>query len=156
GGTMFGSISKLEFLRDYWQKRPYLFLGAFANFRSPVSRDELAGLALEDGIASRLVKQTPGQNHYELRHGPFTAADFKKLPKDHWTLLVQDVDKLVAEVHRLLDEFLFLPSWRLDDIMISYAAPSGNVGAHVDSYDVFLLQAYGKRHWLFSDEVIPE
>jgi 50S ribosomal protein L16 3-hydroxylase len=40
-----------------------------------------------------------------------------------------------------------VPNWRLDDVMISYAAPGGSVGPHVDNYDVFLIQAHGRRRW---------
>ncbi len=40
-----------------------------------------------------------------------------------------------------------MPDARLDDLMISYASDGGGVGPHFDSYDVFLLQAQGRRRW---------
>jgi 50S ribosomal protein L16 3-hydroxylase len=82
-----------------------------------------------------------------LRQGPFDEADFAALPEDRWTLLVQDMDKHLPEVAELLRAFDFIPDWRLDDIMISYAADQGSVGPHVDQYDVFLIQAEGRRRW---------
>ena len=85
-----------------------------------------------------------------MRHGPFAEAEFPKLPDHDWTLLVQDVDKWDADVRALLERFDFLPRWRIDDVMISFAAPGGSVGAHVDQYDVFLLQGQGRRHWQIS------
>lgn len=140
-------MSPASFLRDYWQKRPLLIRGAFAEFVSPISGDDLAGLACEELALSRIVIHDPKRDTWMLRSGPFSEADFAVLPKSHWTLLVQDVDKWDADVAALLEHFSFLPSWRIDDIMVSYAEDSGSVGAHVDQYDVFLLQAQGRRRW---------
>lgn len=93
------------------------------------------------------VPGTEKPDKWTLRHGPFAESDFTKLPKSHWSLLVQDVDKWDADVAALLDRFAFLPSWRLDDVMMSYATDGGGVGPHIDQYDVFLLQGIGQRHW---------
>ena len=139
-----------QFLRDYWQKRPLLIRGAFANFVSPLSPEDLAGLACEEAALSRIVRHDPKKDKWTLHTGPFAEEEFPKLPKKDWTLLVQDVDKWDAEVRPLLDRFDFVPRWRIDDVMISFAAPGGSVGAHVDQYDVFLLQGLGHRHWQIS------
>lgn len=144
--TLLGGLSAETFLRDYWQRKPLLIRQAFPGFESPLSPDELAGLALEDEIESRIVLEH-GAHPWELRRGPFTEEDFRTLPERDWTLLVQSVDQFVPEVGELLKAFRFLPSWRLDDIMISYAAPGGSVGPHYDNYDVFLLQGHGRRRW---------
>jgi len=141
-----GGISAREFLRDYWQKRPLLIRQAISGFVSPISPDELAGLSLEEEVESRLVIEH-GEQPWELRRGPFTDETYQNLPERDWTLLVQAVDQFVPEVAELLEHFRFLPSWRIDDVMISYAAPGGGVGPHFDNYDVFLLQGYGKRRW---------
>ena len=135
-----------DFLLKYWQKKPLLIRQAIPGFETPIAADELAGLALEEEVESRLILEK-GSVPWELRHGPFTEDTFRSLPESHWTLLVQAVDHWVPEVHELLEYFRFLPSWRLEDIMISYAADGGNVGPHYDQFDVFLLQAEGKRHW---------
>lgn len=158
-------MSPATFLRDYWQKQPLLVRGAFPGFSSPVAPDDLAGLACEESALSRIVVETPvraraqgrggdtpARSRWELRTGPFDEAEFAKLPKTHWTLLVQDVDKWDAEVAALLDAFAFLPRWRIDDVMISYAEDGGSVGAHVDQYDVFLLQGLGRRRWQISTD----
>ena len=139
-----------QFLRDYWQKRPLLIRGAFPDFVSPLSPEDLAGLACEEAALSRIVRHDRKKDRWTLRSGPFAEAEFPKLPKQDWTLLVQDVDKWDADVRALLDRFDFLPRWRIDDVMISFAAPGGSVGAHVDQYDVFLLQGQGQRHWQIS------
>ena len=102
--------------------------------------------ALEEEVESRLIIEH-GERPWELRRGPFAEDEFGKLPEREWTLLVQAVDQFVPEVGELLENFRFLPSWRIDDVMISYAAPGGSVGPHFDNYDVFLLQGHGKRHW---------
>lgn len=141
-----GNISAEEFLRDYWQKKPLLIRQAIPNFVSPIDGDELAGLALESEVESRIILEH-GDEPWELRHGPFTEQSFAELPESHWTLLVQAVDQFVPEVAEYLKEFQFLPSWRIDDLMISYAAQGGGVGPHFDNYDVFLLQAEGRREW---------
>ena len=145
------NISSSDFLRDYWQKKPLLMRNALRDYEYPLSPDELAGLSCEEDVESRLVIEH-GATPWELRHGPFDEAVFSGLPEDHWTLLVQDVDKYVPEVRKLLRLFEFIPSWRIDDIMISYAEDGGSVGAHTDTYDVFLIQAMGKRRWQISTD----
>ncbi len=144
--TQLGELSTEEFIRNYWQQKPLLVRQAIPNFDSPLSPDELAGLALEDDVESRLILEH-GKHPWELRRGPFGEDSFSALPADHWTLLIQAADQLVPEVADLLERFRFIPSWRLDDIMISYATKGGSVGPHYDQYDVFLLQAGGQRHW---------
>ena len=139
-------LTAREFLRDYWQQKPLLIRQALPGFESPITPDELAGLSLEEEVESRLVIEH-GERPWELRRGPFAEDTFSQLPEREWTLLVQAVDQFVPEVAELLEHFRFLPSWRIDDVMISFAAPGGGVGPHYDNYDVFLLQAHGRRHW---------
>ena len=146
GGSLLGMAPE-RFLRDYWQKRPLLVRNAIAGFISPIQPEDLAGLACEDGVLARLVEHDRGTDAWTVRHGPFVEADFPGLPDHDWTLLVQDVDKWDADVRALIALFGFLPRWRIDDVMVSFAAAGGSVGAHVDQYDVFLLQAHGRRHW---------
>ncbi|MEX5364324.1 cupin domain-containing protein [Pseudomonas guariconensis] len=143
---LLGGLTAREFLRDYWQKKPLLVRQAFPDFESPIDPDELAGLALEEEVESRLVLEH-GERPWELRRGPFAEDTFAILPERDWTLLVQAVDQFVPEVAELLEHFRFLPSWRIDDVMVSFAAPGGSVGPHFDNYDVFLLQGHGKRNW---------
>ena len=143
---LLGGLTPRQFLRDYWQKKPLLVRQAFPDFESPLSPDELAGLSLEDCVESRLIIEH-GAQPWELRRGPFAEDSFSQLPARDWTLLVQAVDQFVPEVAELLEHFRFLPSWRIDDVMISYAAPGGGVGPHFDNYDVFLLQGHGHRRW---------
>ncbi|WP_160287549.1 ribosomal protein uL16 3-hydroxylase [Pseudomonas knackmussii] len=143
---LLGGISADEFLRDYWQKKPLLVRQALPGFESPLEPDELAGLSLEESVESRIVLEH-GKTPWEMRRGPFTEETYKELPESDWTLLVQAVDQFVPEVAELLEHFKFLPSWRIDDVMISYAAPGGGVGPHFDNYDVFLLQGHGRRRW---------
>ncbi len=141
-----GNITAEEFLRDYWQKKPLLIRQAIPDFVSPIDGDELAGLSLESEVESRIILEH-GDEPWELHHGPFTEQTYAELPESHWTLLVQAVDQFVPDVADYLKDFEFLPRWRIDDLMISYAAPGGGVGPHFDNYDVFLLQAEGRREW---------
>ena len=145
-------MSPAHFLRDYWQKRPLLIRNAFPHFEPPLQPDDLAGLACEPTVLARLIVHDEKRDRWHVNPGPLSEDDFAKTPKDHWTLLVQDVDKWDADVATLLEPFSFLPSWRVDDIMISYAEEGGGVGAHVDQYDVFLLQGLGQRHWAISTD----
>lgn len=140
-----GSISVATFLAQYWQQRPLLIKGAFPGFVDPLSPEELAGLACEDAVDSRLVFTR--KNTWELQSGPFTERDFTSLPTRNWTLLVQAVDQWVPAVKKLLASVPFIPNWRVDDVMISYATPNGGVGPHFDYYDVFLVQGAGSRIW---------
>ncbi|WP_438766661.1 JmjC domain-containing protein [Kushneria sp. TE3] len=150
-----GGMSAETFLRDYWQKKPLLIRGAFPDFQSPLDPDELAGLACEDNVEARLVEQQGPDKPWQVSHGPFDDETFARLGRSDWSLLVQAVDHYVPDVAELLEHFTFIPRWRLDDIMVSFAPPGGNVGAHVDNYDVFLLQASGQRRWQLGD-VMPE
>lgn len=133
------------FLRDYWQKKPLLIRNPWTAWANPLEPDELAGLACEEGVESRLIRQKGGT--WTLDHGPFAAERFGKLGRERWTLLVQAVDHHVPEVAALIDPFRFVPNWRIDDVMVSYAADQGGVGPHFDQYDVFLLQGLGRRRW---------
>jgi 50S ribosomal protein L16 3-hydroxylase len=142
-----GGLSAEEFLRGYWQKRPLLVRGAFRGFRDPLTRDELAGLACEPDVESRLVLEHGGGRPWQVVRGPQNPARLRRLPRSHWTLLVEGADRRVCALADLLDAFAFLPHWRLDDVMVSFAAPQGTVGPHVDRYDVFLLQGQGHRRW---------
>jgi 50S ribosomal protein L16 3-hydroxylase len=141
-----------RFLREHWQKRPLLIRGAFEAFGDPLAPDDLAGLACEPSALARIVVHEARRDRWKLRTGPFDPADFARLPKHDWTLLVQDVDKWDADVAALLPRFSFLPRWRIDDVMVSYAVDGGSVGAHVDNYDVFLLQGLGRRRWSISTD----
>jgi len=145
--TLLGGLTPAQFLSQHWQKSPLLIRGALPDFISPLEPDDLAGLACEEGIEVRLVEENGPDKAWQVRHGPFDDETFSHLPTSGWSLLVQAVDHYVPEVAELLEAFDFVPSWRLDDVMVSYAPPGGSVGAHVDQYDVFLLQVSGKRRW---------
>ena len=145
-GSLLGMPAAV-FLRNYWQKRPLLIRQAFPGFKPPLAPEDLAGLACEEGALARLVRYDRRHDRWTLETGPFAEAVFPALPTQDWTLLVQDVDKWDADVRALLAHFDFLPRWRIDDVMVSFAAPGGSVGPHTDHYDVFLLQAHGRRRW---------
>ncbi|MGY0504348.1 JmjC domain-containing protein [Luteimonas sp. e5] len=145
-----------QFLREYWQKKPLLVRNAFTDFTSPIQPEDLAGLACEDGALARIVRHDPVNDSWQLESGPFPEEKFPAMPHQDWTLLVQDVDKWDADVRALLEHFRFLPRWRMDDIMVSFAAPGGSVGAHIDNYDVFLLQGVGHRRWQIDTRANPD
>ena len=144
---LLGGLTVRQFLRDYWQKRPLLVRNAFPGYVSPVTPEDLAGLACEENALSRIARYDRANDAWTVRNGPFAEEEFPGMPHQDWTLLVQDVDKWDPEIRALLGAFDFLPRWRMDDIMISFAAPGGSVGAHIDRYDVFLLQVHGRRRW---------
>ncbi|MBI2785014.1 MAG: cupin domain-containing protein [Legionella longbeachae] len=141
-------ITLKTFLNEYWQKKPLIIRQALPDFVNPLSPDELAGLSLDEDVESRLVFETPNEKPFwHLKRGPFIESDFSTLPETHWTLLVQGVDRLIPDVYTLLNHFDFIPQWRIDDVMVSYAVLNGSVGPHYDNYDVFLYQAKGRREW---------
>ena len=142
-----GNITKEQFLKEYWQKKPLLIRQAYSNFEPLIPADELAGMSLEEEIESRIILENGPDSPWQLLSGPFEEDTFAKLPEDKWTLLIQGVDQWLPEAADLLQDFNFIPSWRIDDLMISFATDGGSVGPHYDQYDVFLLQAEGKREW---------
>lgn len=149
-----GKLSQHDFLAKYWQKKPLLMKRALHPFPDIITPDEVAGLACDERVESRLILEKGGKSPWELRRGPFKPSLFSKLPKSHWTILVNGVDRFVPAVNGLLDHFSFIPFWRIDDVMISVAYDKGNVGAHVDNFDVFLVQAHGTREWLIEDRPV--
>lgn len=151
-----GDLTPQQFLNEYWQKKPCVIRQAIDGFKPLLDGNDLAGLACEDMAESRLVLGSMEKSDWELRHGPFKERVFSELPDSHWTLLVQDVEKHYAPLQELMQLFSFIPNWRLDDLMVSYAEPGGSVGPHVDQYDVFLLQAEGSRRWQISENLNPQ
>lgn len=135
-----------RFLNDYWQKKPLLIKAALAGYNFPLTPDDLAGMACEPGIESRLIIGDESQG-YQLTNGPLAEDTFKNLPEKNWTILVQSVDHYIPEVSQLLNYFRFIPNWRIDDVMVSYAAEGGSAAPHFDNYDVFLIQGRGQRRW---------
>ena len=139
----FGNLTVAEFLRDYWQQKPLLIKGGFKQFQDPLTADELAGLALDENVESRVVSNINKQ--WDMQSGPFE--DFAAFGEQNWTLLVQAVDHWHPPAATLLDPFRFIPNWRIDDLMVSFSTEGGGVGPHLDQYDVFIIQGQGKRHW---------
>lgn len=142
---LLNNLTPSQFFAEYWQKKPLLIRQAIPNFKGLLTPNELAGLACEEEVQSRIVKKENDQ--WSVEHGPFDEAVFTTLPNQNWSLLVQSVNHHLAEAAELLSTFNFIPHVRLDDLMVSYAPTGGSVGAHVDAYDVFLLQGSGKRRW---------
>ena len=144
--ALLGGITAAQFMRRHWQKKPLLVRQAIAGFQPPVPRTELFALAAQEGVESRLVQQLDG-DVWKLQSGPLARRALPPLARRQWTLLVQGMDLHDERVHALLQQFRFVPDARLDDLMVSYASDGGGVGPHFDSYDVFLLQAHGRRRW---------
>ena len=132
-----------DFIKNYWQKKPLVIRQCIPNFEDFLDENDLAGLAMEPEVDSRIVRHIDGK--WDVFHGPFD--DFQDPCQGQWTLLVQAVDRYVDAASELMRQFAFVPYWRMDDLMISYAVSGAGVGAHVDQYDVFLLQGKGKRRW---------
>ena len=142
---MLGGLSPAQFMRRYWQKKPLLIRDAFPGFTPFLNRQALFAMAAGEAVESRLIVHKPAG--WQLKHGPFARTAFPPFKQKRWTLLVQGVDLHLDAGHELLQRFRFVPDARLDDLMISWASDGGGVGPHFDSYDVFLLQASGQRHW---------
>jgi len=139
-----GSITPEQFLKEYLQKKPLFIKGAFTDFEDPIDANELAGLAMEEHIESRIIAQD-SMSDWQVEHGPFE--DFSQFGEDNWTLLVQATNHWSAETDKLIKPFEFIPRWRIDDVMVSFSTPNGGVGPHLDQYDVFILQGEGRRRW---------
>lgn len=141
--TLLGGLTPAQFLRDYWHKKPLLIRGAIPDFRPLLEREALFKLAAREDVESRLITHIGGR--WRMEHGPL--AHLPSPAKKRWTMLAQGVNLHLDAADALLRRFNFIADARLDDLMISYASDGGGVGPHYDSYDVFLLQAQGKRHW---------
>ncbi|WP_417446621.1 cupin domain-containing protein [Kangiella sp.] len=148
--SILGDISPEQFLKEYWQKRPLLIRGAFSSAQvsgedALISAEELAGYSLEDEIESRLMEKNG--DSWQLEHGPIDESKYVELGDENWTLLVQSLDYFHPPLCDLIKACSFIPRWRLDDVMVSFATNGGGVGPHLDKYDVFLIQGDGQRRW---------
>lgn len=142
-----GGITAEQFLSEYWQKKPLLVRNAMPEIANLLEPDDVMELALEEHVTARLIKQKDRDpNQWSVKSSPLLKADFQKMPK-LWTLLVQAVDHYSFDLSEMWKKFPFIPQWRRDDIMVSYAPQRGSVGKHFDFYDVFLVQGYGHRRW---------
>ena len=163
--TVLGKLSKEEFLADYWQKKPVVIRNAFADFEMPFTAEELAGLTLDTDAPARMIIEhglPPENKPWQVKLSPFSEEDFTSLPDSHCTFLVNDLERYIPELGNLIEPFRFIPDWRIDDLMVSYAEDQGSVGPHTDDYDVFLIQGQGKRRWKvitredYNQELIPD
>lgn len=148
------NLDREHFLARHWQQKPLLISQGIPGFKAPFSRHQMAGLAFEEDVESRIIEHRDEQ--WMLEHGPFSNSDYQR--DSPWTLLLQAVDHYIPEVAELRKLMDFIPQWRVDDIMLSYAVDGGSVGPHYDNYDVFLLQGEGQRLWQlgqFCDETTP-
>lgn len=156
GLSVLGGISAEQFFAEYWQKKPLLVRNALPQVVGLLVPQDIMELAQEEVVTARLLTQQGAQNEqWRLKNSPFTAKDFKKLPP-LWTLLVQALDHFSPEVAQLWQQFDFIPQWRRDDIMVSYAPKGGSVGRHYDQYDVFLVQGFGARRWQLGQYCSPD
>ena len=148
---LLAGLSPQQFMKRHWQKRPLLIRQALPGWVPPVDQQALFALAAQPDVESRLIAQRGGDirepGAWTLKHGPFQPRQLPPQKRPGWTVLVQGIDLHVPAVHQLMQRFRFVPDARLDDIMISWASDQGGVGPHFDSYDVFLLQAHGRRRW---------
>ena len=151
-----GGLPPQAFLEEYWQKQPLLVRGAVPDITAPLSTDALFALACKPNVISRLVAAPRDDANWSVRRGPFDPRDFEALPAHGWTLLIQEADRHVEACAALLERFRFVPNWRVDDVMVSYATDGGGVGPHIDRYDVFLIQAQGQRRWRIADEPLAD
>jgi len=163
--SVLGNISKEDFLANYWQKKPLVIRGAFPDFEMPFTAEELAGLACDTDAPSRMIIEhglPPENKPWQVKVAPFEDEDFTTLPDSHCTFLVNDLERYIPELGNLIEPFRFIPDWRIDDLMVSYAEDQGSVGPHTDDYDVFLIQGEGKRRWKvitredYPKELIPD
>ena len=154
-----GGMTVQKFFKDYWHKKPLLIRNAIPEFRAFFMPDDAFDALRDENIETRLI-QHDDEKGWQLSHGPFKKAQLPKRKQSAWTALVQGVDLISAQGHALLNLFRFIPDARLDDLMVSFATDGGGVGPHYDSYDVFLLQAHGQRHWAIGQEkdlsIVPD
>lgn len=145
--TVLGGITAEQFLTEYWQKKPLLVRNAMPEIIGLIEPDDVRELALEEHVSARLIRQkNKNPNEWHVKSSPLSKSDFQKLP-NLWTLLVQAIDHYSFDIAELWKKFPFIPQWRRDDIMVSYAPKGGSVGKHFDFYDVFLVQGHGHRRW---------
>ncbi len=142
-----GGITAEQFLLEYWQKKPLLVRNALPEIADILVPNDVMELALDENVTARLIKQKDKDpKQWTVKNSPLIKGDFQKMPK-LWTLLVQAVDHYSFDLAELWKKFPFIPQWRRDDIMVSYAPQGGSVGQHFDFYDVFLVQGFGHRRW---------
>ncbi|MEO5733772.1 MAG: cupin domain-containing protein [Rubrivivax sp.] len=143
---LLGGLTPERFMQRHWHKQPLWVRQAWPGLQPPVTRSRMFELAASEGVESRCVWVDAG-GRWRVRQGPLPRRSLPPLSRPGWTLLVQGLELHAPPAAAMLERFAFLPHARLDDLMLSWASPEGGVGAHLDSYDVFLLQVQGRRRW---------
>ncbi|MYN13339.1 cupin domain-containing protein [Pusillimonas sp. TS35] len=143
---LLGGLAPEAFMRRYWQRQPLLIRQAIPGFKPSLSMADIRQLVRREEVESRLIWRD--QKGWNMKHGPL--ARLPAAGKPDWTALAQSVDLHDDATAELMHQFRFISDARLDDAMVSIAGPGGGVGPHFDSYDVFLLQAHGRRRWRIS------
>jgi 50S ribosomal protein L16 3-hydroxylase len=154
--SLIGDLTVDRFLERHWQKTPLLVRKGLDDLPALASRSGVLDLAMRPGVDARLIRRPEPGTDWTLDRGPFERESFDRLPDEGWTVLVQEVDRHVPALAELLERFRFVPNWRLDDVMASYATDGGGVGPHVDRYDVFLVQVAGSRRWRIGTEPLTD
>ncbi len=149
-----GELTEQQFLSDYWHKKPLLIQQAFPDFSTPLSPDELVALACEKDVEARLILEKDDPIPWAMEQGLFTEDRIAGLPKTHWTLLVQEANRYIPELAQLQNVFNFIPHWRNDGVIVSYAPMHGSAGPHIDQHDIFLLQGLGRHRWMINPQPV--
>lgn len=137
-------LSKEEFLNNYWEKKPFVFRGALDKPEEFMELQDILDMSTDKFFESRCVSKEG--NQWNVENGPFESERFQNKTKI-WTLISHNLNLYIENVFQLVKELDFLPRWLFDDAMSTYSTKNSSVGAHIDNYNVFIIQITGKRLW---------
>ena len=137
-------LTEEEFLKDFWEKKPYVFRNVIKNPNELIDIDDLKEMASDEFYESRLIKKE--MDAWEVKDGPFENMEYAD-KKKNWTLINHNLDLYLPKVKEVVNNLNFLPKWLFDDAMSTYSTTGSSVGAHIDNYNVFILQLSGSRTW---------
>ena len=114
-----------------------------------ISRNELAWLATLDDVESRIVFWTAGGDARYRVETALSSRISAALPKRDWTCWCT-MSKSICRRCADFSAVPFIPDWRIDDLMVSFARPAAASDRIAINYDVFLCQGIGVRNWRFT------
>ena len=144
------ALSEKVFKQEYWQQKPVLLRNLFSKDiakNPPVTQSEILRLSQTDFAPTKCVYKGRA---WHVKNGPLTPTFLKKIESNNWTILIDKINTQLTYADRFFHLFNFIDLFRLKDLMVSLSNKGGGVGPHFDSYDVFLVQAYGQKLWQLS------
>jgi len=140
-----GKNTSQGFLENFWEKKFLFIPKAISVPENAVTEEDLLTMANDAYFETRLIA-----NENDIKEGPLDIKSFEEL-KSPWTLMIHNLNHYNEFAKSLEQSVDFVPKWLFDDVMCSYSSKGSKINAHIDNYNVLILQVSGTRKWLIDE-----